>query len=103
LIAELDLVFIRWYCPDILAAMASFSVAAEYKMYLISIALATPFLLTYLVTSFLASEAWLLRRKDRKPPLAPYWTPFLGHALAFFCDTSVVAKLTKYDSLLGVE
>ncbi len=80
--------------------MASLILAAEYNVYFTPIALAMPFILTYLITSLLASETFRARTKDRKPPLAPYWTPVLGHAFMFFWDTGVVAKLTKYDLML---
>ena len=75
--------------------MSSSILAAEYNVYLLPIALGLPFLLTYLITSLAASEAWRSKRKDSKPPLAPYWVPVLGHALEFFWDTGVVARLTK--------
>lgn len=78
--------------------MASFILAAEYCVYLVPIALGIPFLLTYLITSLLASEVVRSRRKDTEPPVAPYWIPVLGHALSFFWDTGVVATLTKYGS-----
>ncbi|KAL8698457.1 MAG: hypothetical protein Q9224_001843 [Gallowayella concinna] len=37
----------------------------------------------------------------KKPPVAPYSLPFLGHALSFFHDTSIVAQFQR-DSQAGV-
>ena len=67
----------------------------EYTVYLIPLVLGLSCVVTYLTTSLVASAAYRCKRGDEKPPLAPYWTPILGHALSFFWYTGVVAELTK--------
>lgn len=75
--------------------MASFIFPTEHNAYLIPFALAFSCAVTYLTTSLIASEAFRSKRGDKKPPLAPYWTPVVGHAFSFFWNTGVVAELTK--------
>lgn len=67
----------------------------ELKICLYLIGIGMPFVLTYLITCLFSSSAYRTYRHDKRPPLAPYWIPFLGHALAFLHSTGVVADFQK--------
>ena len=75
--------------------MASIITFAENHAYLIPLVLTLPCVVTYFITSLIASEVFRSKKGETKPPLVPYWTPILGHALPFFWHTGVVADLTK--------
>ncbi|MCJ1307351.1 hypothetical protein MMC25_000997 [Agyrium rufum] len=57
-----------------------------------------PFALTYLVTFFKASVIHPHGKKQGKvdkPPMAPYFIPWVGHALAFFVNPTALALHVK--------
>ena len=60
-----------------------------------AIALGTLCILTYSIISLCCSSTLCSFWKDERPPLAPYYVPFLGHALAFLWDTGVVEEVQK--------
>ncbi|KAI9724629.1 MAG: hypothetical protein M1828_003653 [Chrysothrix sp. TS-e1954] len=53
-----------------------------------------PFILTYLSTCLQAFFSVHTTGDGKKPPVAPYWIPGLGHALPFLWRTSNVSSLT---------
>lgn len=75
--------------------MISFNMVAEHYIFLISLAVCLPFLITYSVTFVRGSNPYRQMVKDCRPPLAPYWTPVLGLGLSFFWNTGVVGDLSK--------
>ena len=62
---------------------------------LILVALPT---LTYLITSIQAKN--VLRReartREQKPPVLPYWIPFLGHQFSFLWNTAGLNTWIEY-------
>lgn len=67
----------------------------------IGLLIALTFLLTY--TTTLVKSSKLLRSNDRgrKPPIAPYWIPFLGNLLPFVWDPfTYCAEITCVSHLL---
>lgn len=75
--------------------MSSLATAFIACPWVILLGLGLPFILTYLSTTIRASKGFRSAIGDSRPPVAPYWVPFLGHGLSFFRHTAVVSRLTK--------
>lgn len=63
----------------------------------ISILLVVVFALTYLITSRRASQ---LSKSPaplgNRPPMAPYWIPFIGHAISYLIDGAGLVAGLEY-------
>ncbi|KAL8846387.1 MAG: hypothetical protein Q9221_008529, partial [Calogaya cf. arnoldii] len=75
--------------------MAQVVFDGELNILLYATLVAMPFFLSYFLTLLQNSKVLRSFWDTKKPPLAPYPIPFLGHALSFFYDTGVVARFQR--------
>ena len=63
---------------------------------LVALAIASSLIVTYIVTSMAAILAMKSTRNGKRPPILPYWLPFLGSIVAYFSNGPRVATNLMY-------
>ena len=63
---------------------------------LVIVAIASLLIVTYIITSIRSALAMKNSRYGRRPPILPYWLPFIGSAISFYTSGPRVATNLVY-------